>query len=223
MKRKNKSSIFDALDQRFPPIPLYRSDLEEIINIAETRKLVVSISDDTHEFDSMNDLKDNLGDRIMRLSISMYPEKSDFNFFYIQIKIDEDGIKLHTSKDDKLIAVWHEIKEVIEKRLPWYARFMRPFPWFLIGATIFWLIPNESDQLQEGFEWVTKLGFAVAVFSYLLGLISLWYLQRSRGIYLQRQHEIKGIWDRYGEKVILLILGTVLGVIGKLISEKLFM
>ncbi|AEJ01480.1 hypothetical protein Nit79A3_1665 [Nitrosomonas sp. Is79A3] len=218
MKRKTTPSAFDRLRHRFPPIPLYRSDLEEIIRIANVRELTVRLSDDKHEFESIDDLKENQGDRIRKLSIIISPENSFL--LSVDVEINDDGITLITSRDDKLLPIWHEIKEIIEKRLPWYARFMRPIIWIYTSAFVLWLTPK-PEQLTEDLEWLTRLGHAVGTLSFLLSMISLIYLQTSKGIYLQRQHEVKGIWDRYGEKVILLILGTVLGVFGKVISDKL--
>lgn len=218
MKKKKTSSFLDSLRYRFPPIPFYRSDLEEIVRIAETRELQVRISDDKYEYESLDDLKENRGNRIKKLTLTLTPQNSTYTS--ITIEIDNDGVLLRSSKDDKLVSVWHEIKDAIEKQAPWYARFMKPLSWSY-GALIFiWLSPKK-EQIREGFEWVVIIWISVASFMILLSFLSVLYLNRSRGIYLQREHEVQGFWDRYGEKLVFLVLGTIIGVIGKVVSDKL--
>ncbi len=218
MKKKETSSLFDNLRHKFPPIPLYRSDLDEIVTIAQVRELRVQISDDKYEYESLDDLKENRGNRIRRLTLTLTPEHSAYTS--ITVEIDSDGVLLRSSKDDKLVLVWHEIREIIEKQAPWYARFMKPLSW-AYGALLFlWLSPKK-EQIREGLEWVASAWVGVGSVMIVLSLLSVLYLNRSRGVYLQREHEVQGFWDRYGEKLAFLILGTVVGVIGKVVSDKL--
>lgn len=218
MKRKSSSSLIDGLRHKFPPIPLYRSDLEEIVRIGHGRELRVRIADDQYDYENLDDLKENKGNRIKKLTLTLAPE----NFAYpsITIEVDNDGVLLRSSKDDKLVPVWHEIKDAIEKQLPWYARYMRPLSW-AYGALIFLLLSPKKEQIREGMEWIASAWIGVGSFMFLLSLLSVLYLKRSRGVYLQREHEVQGFWDRYGEKLVFLILGTVLGVVGKVVSDKL--
>lgn len=218
MKKKTTSSLFDSLRHKFPPIPLYLSDLEEIVRIGQSRELRVQISDDKYDYESLDDLKENRGNRIQKLTLTLAPENSAYTS--ITVEIDSDGVLLRSSKDDKLVLVWHEIRDTIEKQAPWYARFMKPLSW-AYGALLFlWLSPKK-EQIQEGLEWIASLWIGFASFMFLLSLLAVLYLNRSRGVYLQREHEVQGFWDRYGEKLVFLILGTVLGVIGKVVSDKL--
>ena len=218
MKTKKTSSMFDSLRHRFPPIPLYLSDLEEIVRIAQSRELVVKISDDKYEYEGLDDLKENRGSRIRRLTLSLALENSAYTS--LTVEIDNDGVILRSPKDDKLVPVWHEIKDAIERQAPWYARFMKPLSW-VYGALVMYLIPPKQEPIREGFEWVLHAWFSVAGVMLLLSLLSVLYLNRSRGVYLQREHEVQGFWERYGEKLVFVVLGTVLGVIGKVVSDKL--
>ena len=218
MKTKKTSSFLDSLRHRFPPIPLYLSDLEEIVRIAQSRELEVKISDDKYEYESLDDLKENRGSRIRKLTLTLAPANSAYTS--VTVEIDNDGVILRSPKDDKLVPVWHEIKDAIERQAPWYARFMKPLSW-VYGALVMYLIPPKQEPVRESFEWFLNAWFSVAGLMLLFSLLSLLYLNRSRGVYLQREHEVEGFWDRYGEKLVFVVIGTVLGVIGKVVSDKL--
>ncbi|HAF43828.1 MAG TPA: hypothetical protein DCK83_02510 [Gallionellaceae bacterium] len=216
MKPKNPSP-YARLRHRFPPFPLYRSDIEEIIHIAEGRELVVKLSDENYEFDSLDDLKVNRGKRIKRLILNFVP--SDSTYEYIAIDVDADGITLVATRNDRLISVWHEIKDAIGSKQPWYANYLKPFPWGLGGMLLLIFFPKR-EQLNNGAEWVLQLWAGLMLLCFFMNALSLLYLYKSKGVYLQRAHEVEGVWDRYGEKVIMLIIGTLLGVAGKVIADK---
>lgn len=218
MKKKNSSSIFDELRHKFPPTPLYRSDLEDIISVAQSRELAILISDDQYEYESLDDLKENKGSRIKNLTITLTPDDSRLRT--LTIKFNSDGVILASPKMDKLVYAWHEIKEIIERQVPWYSRFIRPLTW-AYGAIFILFISPKKDQIREGMEWVTTACVAGGSVMLFLSLISFVYLKQNRGVHLQREHEVQRFWDRYGEKLILLIAGTVLGVVGKFVSDSL--
>lgn len=217
MKQK-KSSILDRLRHRFPPVALYRSDLEEIIRLATARGFKVRISDDRYEFESLDDLRENRGNRIKKLMLEATISESSYPS--VDIEIDSDGITIRSPKDDKFVPLWHEIKDAIQARLPWYARLMKPLIWLYLAIPFLWVL-SKRQEVKEGFELTNYLLVSGAGLSIFLGLISLSYLRRSRGLRLQRQHEVQGFWERYGEKIILLVIGTAVGIVGKVLSDKL--
>ncbi|OIQ96978.1 hypothetical protein GALL_210450 [mine drainage metagenome] len=217
MKPK-KSSSFSRLRFRFPPLRLYRPDIEEIIHIAEGGELIVKLSDDSYDFESLDDLIENRGKRIKKLNINLVPKDSAYE--YVTIDVDTDGITITATKNEKLALIWHEIKEVIGNKQPWYARFMRPFSWGAGGILLLVLAPKR-EQIQVGSEWTLHLWVGLMLLCFLMYGLSGLYLFKSKGIYLQREHEIEGFWGRYGEKIVLLVIGTVLGVAGKVIADRL--
>jgi hypothetical protein len=217
MKQK-KASPIDRVRHRFPPIRLYRSDIEDIIQLAESRELSVKISNDDYEFEDLDDLKNNLGNKIKKLTISI--TDPSIILTNLILEIDTDNITLVSSKDDKLISVWHEIKDRLTEQVPWYAVFMKPFRWFFLFLMLFW-INSHLEQLPNDFKWISKLWLGIMVISLMLGLVSEVYISKNKGIYLQKEHEVEGFWDRNSEKIYMLVLGAMLGAFFKVIADKL--
>ncbi len=48
---------------------------------------------------------------------------------------------------------------------------------------------------------------------------SMFYLKTNRIIFLQKKHEVKGLLDRYGEKLIFTIVGAALAVVGQIVVK----
>jgi hypothetical protein len=68
----------------FSTVVLYRDDLEEIIDVLESRGGKVEISDDDSIYDTLDDLQSRRGDRIKRLtlkfSLGTFPNSGDLEF-----------------------------------------------------------------------------------------------------------------------------------------------
>ncbi len=230
MKLK-KASPFDRVRHKFPPSPIYYSQLEEIIQLARERGLEVCISDDDdkYEYEDLEDLRKHKGDRLPQLTLNVTREGVDYK--YVNVKIDSDGIRISSNKDDNLVPFWHEIKDIFDKQVPWYARFMKPILWMWSSALLLWLVPvvlklaPNPENLHGGPKWVlyTRIGIIVfslfmIAFSLFMSLFSVYYLRKNRGIHLKREHEIQGFWKRNREHILLLVIGTALGVIGTVIG-----
>lgn len=213
MKPKEKSTLFDNLSCSFPPTHLYRADIEQIIQIGTSRELKVNISDSTAEFDDLDDVQENRGNRVKELAVSFSGKTA---FSSISLKIGSGGITLRSSKDDALVLAWHDIKSAIERRVPFHARFMKPTLWL---TTLFCIavLENKFNILPSN-EFFRIGTLIVPIY---LWAISLYYVKSNGGVYLQKEHEVPSLWDRYGEKTVTLIAGAVIGAIVTAVSQKL--
>ncbi|NPT62298.1 hypothetical protein [Paraburkholderia elongata] len=211
MKIKETFSLFDSLSRRFPPTPLYRIDVEQIIEIGTRRGLKVTISDSTAEFDDLDDVKENRGERIKELRLSFSKESASYKS--LSLKID-GGILLSCSNDDELIPAWHEMQRAIKKRVPYYARYMSPSSWMFVALSATALVGYANWPPHGSFaRW------ALILTPLVLMLRSSFYLTTSGVVYLQKKHEVKGWFDRYGEKFVFALLGAVLAVAGQIIVK----
>lgn len=218
MKRKDKSSSFDTLRHRFPPIRLYRSDIDEVIEMAQARSLNIKISDDDYVYESIDEIEEHRGSRVYKLNIEV--SKNNATIKTLDIYIEKDGVTLRTYREDQLVPLWHEVKELFSKRMPWYARLMAPFSWAWAAIVWLWVGPR-YDEISSLPQSMLLVWFGAFTFFVLAGLLSAYYRVSNRGIYLQKQHEVKGFWERNGDKILMLVMGSVLGVIGTIITNIL--
>ncbi|SDI83547.1 Predicted membrane protein [Paraburkholderia phenazinium] len=212
MKAKETFSLFDSLDCRFPPTPLYRPDLEQIIEIGIRRGLEVTIADGAAEFDDLDDVKENRGERIKELRLSFSKESAFFKS--LSLKIGDGGMKLSCSNDDELIPAWHEMQRAIKKHVPYYARYASPSSWLLVTLGVIALV-GYVNWPPHG----TPARFVLVLTPLMLMFWSMFYLKANRVIYLQKKHEVKGLLDRYGEKLVFAIVGAALAVVGQIVVK----
>ncbi len=219
MKPKTTSSILDRLRHRFPPMRLYRPDIEELLRLSDVRGLKAKISDDKFEFDGLDDVKEHRGERVRQMHIEFRADENSF-LRSVDVEIDSDGILLRSYKDDKLVPFWHEIKDFFENRTPWYAKLMKPLAWVWAATVVLWLGPNVKEA-QTWPKSTLYIWIALVCLTVTLSAASWLYLRQTRGVYLKREHEVQSLWDRYGEKLVPLVIGTVLGVLGKVLADQL--
>lgn len=212
MKRLERRSFFDSW-QTFttPPFRFYLADLKELVRIAEARKMCVAIMDDEHEFESIEELATEKGDRVKVLTIRA-SEKRDALLGESEIKFD-DGISVRTYKKDQLVLLHQDLVGFLISKRPWYARFMRPNWW---GAGII----GSFVPLYFGDSRSQELPFYVMMVCTEMMFISMLYRSLTRGVFLKRAHEIQGFWDRNGDKIVSGLIGSAIGaLVARLISH----
>lgn len=202
MRPKQKYSFADDRRCSFPPIILYRPDIESILEIAEKRQFEVLIADENNEFDSLDDVEGNRGSKIKNLDIDLKGVKGS----PVKLKISSYGIKLSAPPGDDVLIVWAEIKYLLEQRVPWYAKLMHPYRWLWGIVAILYL---GSGLIKNSVAHVVILA-ALVIFGIMFFLSAI-YIQRGGIIYLKKQHEVLGFWAKYGEKIIFSIFAAIIG------------
>lgn len=210
---KKTNSLFENQLAKFPATPLYLGDIERLIRVGTDRGLSVTISDSTDEYENLDDLIENRGKRVKNLSLAFAGE-SKYNA--INLEIGESKISLRAPKDDKLLPAWHEMKSLIENRAPVQARYMKPTLWFFVEMGMLGVL-SQSNWPPSG----SLIRIAMLLFPFVMGFYSAYYIRISGGVYLQRQHEVEGFWDRNADKIYLLVIGAVLGAVGQFIVQKI--
>ena len=213
MKQKSPT-ILDRVRRAFPPIPLYLPDIQQIISIAQTRGLVVEISDDLNIYEDLVDLREYNASKATALDLSF--KESESALRDLTVKFTSDGVVVSANRTDVLLAFWHEVVNLLEKRTPWYAKLMKPTNWLLaVSASAFIPLKVEPDTTSA----TIKLA-AMAIFAFM-AVTSFYYIRTNSGVHLKKKHEVQGLWEKYGEKVLLMLIGAAIGLGSKWIGDTL--
>lgn len=213
MKPKSKS-ILDGASRQFTYAPLYLPDLEQIVACAAARKLSVKITDEHHEYDNLADLRENAPPRVLNLTLNFREVESAL--YDAQLKITPDGVKITANKTDSLLAHWYEIVEIVEHRAPWYSRFLQPFLWGFLALTLSSVLTK--IELQDSAWQIQTAVFCAATF---FSLVSLYHLKVLSGVHLKKEHEVSSLWEKYAEKILLLLIGGFIGLLVKWVGDNL--
>lgn len=205
-------SFLGSMVDRFPPMPLYWSDLQRIIKIGTDRGLKLTISVGKEDFDSLEHLREEHGDRIKRLRLKFY----DAAYTSISISMGTGGVRISTSKDEKLLMASMEMKEAFAERLPVQAVAMRPFAWTALGAIVLYIAAHNNWRLSQNIAQC-----AAVIFPFYLSLLSFHYVTANSVVHLKRKHEIESFWSRYGEKALWMVGGSALTVVGQLLVHQM--
>jgi hypothetical protein len=220
MKRKE---TYARLTHEFSTVSIYRTDLDEILEISKTRGFYVKISDENYEYESIEELQNKQGNRILNLHLAICEEDPATDEIAriranVEVIIKKNGVTITSPKKDNHVPIWQEIKDIIIKRESWYTKFMSPLGWSWMAITLLWISPrkNELHDLQhsEIFIWFGCFFFLISMM-----IFSFFYQRINRGVYLQHKHEIIGFWERYGEKMVMMGLGSILTILGKIATD----
>ena len=218
MKCKSTGSLFNKLNYRFPPVTLYLDDITKIIEALDKQGAKYSISDIEYSYDSLEDVRLNCGEFINDLSITV--QFDDFN--YLTLNFERGGILLKSDNYDKNILIFHDIKQIIERQSPWYLRVINSwiflFTGFLILA-IAWKIkpdliaafPNQSYWLEMIFIFCGYFLFISSVSNFL-----------KPKIYFNNKQQVKGFVRENADKLIIALIGSIIGALAKTIFDKVF-
>lgn len=226
----------DILHEYCLRIPLFREDIDRIIDLLTESGCEVTISDNEHKFDDLDDLKSHRGSEIGELRIRAnrkVGQSIELEFEDSIVGIPRIGLHGHFSSTDEpsdngsLKNCWHEIRDLLNQRRQWYHSAFTPFLG-LLGVYIISMIglsyalPLTSKHSSPNGEATSHTGIGFDTVRALLFVASLCYLgvslyiwRQCGTIWLDRRHEVSNFWKRNGDKVlvgvVLLFIGGVIG------------
>jgi len=213
MKKVDKSRHFVRLSYA----KLYLDDLERIIELMKEQSLEVLIKDDDFEYESIAEMVEKRGDK--KSQIMIIGRRSDAK--WLDVTLDVDGRTLGLRADGELELVWHRIKDFVADKTPWYSRYIEIFPWSIITFTLLF-------QYTSFIDWETKILAVPVWFNTLVVVASLIFAFSilktitDRGVVLVPRHAAKNFWTRNADRILMLIVGAIIGAFGKYIAKILF-
>lgn len=217
MKRKEDHNSKHA---HLRPVRLYREQLEEIIDVLQTAKLDVTISDREFTFSDLDDLKDNRGSPLTDLTITgNAPDTLSWNQLSVEFsKGAKTTVFLSSGTEDSLNACWYKVRDILTDRYRWHQRVLNKWiAWF-----VFCLCAGMSGTTTIVPEHVQQLYVAILIGAFLYLLTAFYWNHTYPVILLDRQHEVSSFWTRNGDKIIIMVIGAVLGSVITLGVKNLF-
>jgi len=205
MKRKTKLPE----DHLFlKPVRLYLDDLEHIVQVLTGRGFEVKLADADYEYDTLEEIKQYRGTKINVLNIQ---GKKDRSWHDISVGFAKNTISLfRNASDENTLLVWHELKEFLKGKVYWHQRVLDTRIWgvllllspsFIFYPMLFGISAASMKQLL----WVIFPAILLPL------LISFLWSQLFPGLYVDRRFRVLNFWQRNSDKVLLLILGAVVG------------
>ncbi len=213
MKIKESSSLV----ANFPPIKLYRNDLDQILSRLTVCKSIV-LSDDLHEFESLDEIKAHWGSYIKKIIIE---GKSP----YIRISIGTErffGSNVYLSMmgaSDETKYLFHDLKDFLKQKVRWISRihigfpllFAMTFSGFFALSLNYWY--SESTRI-----YANILADLFLLFSIIYLGLTLTHISVSSSIFLDFKHNIN-FWHVNKDKVIVNLIMVMLGIVGTLLAQ----
>jgi hypothetical protein len=180
----------------------------------------ISIISNGYEFDSIDELKEKSKSVIQNLHIKSY--KSG----YIDLEIKKSSVHLYSSNGNDVVAgVWHILVNILRKHEILFYKILNPFIFYfpfalsigpLLGAG-FASIFSPSGPV------INTIYIVLAISTFVLLLLSLTrYLFGSKLILIPKnKHE--GFWKLNKDKILLAIIGIIIGSLGKFLYDILFL
>lgn len=194
------------MSQFGPSITFFRDDVEEILAILNATCKNVTISDGTYSFGSVDELIQTKGSRPRELSLS-----GGSPYVSLSIKpLTLTGVHLYADGSEGAEIPFLKTKEYLRRRARRLGLSL-PLPWVLLGMGILTNILNLRfpDLIPI---WIPMAFNILASITFLNRLIERGVFCRIR---LERRHEATTFWSRNGERIIVGLIGVILGALVK--------
>lgn len=235
MKEKKAAHAAPILERHFPPMPLRRADLDDVLSRTRSWGLKARFSDDEFEYESLDEMADNRDGRVALLNVDFVGDYKGERR-RLRLTIDGTGVQMRCSNQPSLLPLWDELCASFARRVPWYARFMRPLEWLVAGSLFvaFWAgaPAARSGSVLHG---LTLASLAAAALIGAVTLASLLYRIHTRMVrlsaqprpgdtglaaatrYLQQGAHAQSLRERITH----VALGLVLGFLGGLLTGRM--
>ncbi len=198
------------LSVRLTYTKLYLDELERILDLLKEQSLVIEINDKEFEYESINEVVEKKGERLSQIEI--VGKKPDNRWCDITLTIK--GRRIMLRANSKLELLWRRVKDFVGTKTTWYARYFDPWVW---GWITFGLVTQYQLFLdKEAKQLIVPVWFkSLALFVASIFVISLFNVAINRGVVLARKHSVSSFWSRNADRILMLILGVLIGGFGK--------
>lgn len=198
-------------------IKIYRGDLEDIIGILKTSFEEVSIEDSTSVFDSIDDVIEHRGYKPKELAIKGCNDPlSDC----IEVRFQGSRARVLDDTRTGQDSSYFHLNELLKSKIKWHYKVIDPvwlgpafFIIFIIGAIVAIEVVESRSAIDI---WRYSAPTLFAIWLLVIVFRRFYY-----GISLRRIHESTFI-KRNQDQIILLVVGSILGVIGTLLIQSFF-
>lgn len=201
----------------FSSVHLYRDDLERILEyLNEAKPKSITISDGEYAYDTLDEFREAHGSKIRKIEIS---SSSPSLTIRLEVGIFKVWLFCHDETPDAITARV-SIHDLLRDRTSIIAKIIPPKIVYFLSIILFGTVGSWVAVLQ-------KWGGKEASFSAFIGYFVLFTLliANSLGVFtsvrLDRHHEVQTFFGRKRDDIIILLLGTALGIGGTLLAQWL--
>lgn len=202
---------------RLSYVYLHLDDIERIVDILKTDLPNITFKDEESEYESLDEMKELLGVKAKQITIEA--TKNERPYGGVTLTINDRRIWLHA--DGEYEPLRHQITAFITGRVRWYSRIFAPWFWGWI-LSLFAIMYLSFIEKQAKFSAPPSWFIVSAITVAFLFLISIWHITVYTGVVLERRHAIKGFFSRNLDRILMLIIGGMLTLLGKVLYESIF-
>jgi hypothetical protein len=202
----------------FPPLVLWRDDIEEIASVLKAHGSTVEIFAGEFAFEAVDELVERFGmiHPIFDLKMSGHPP-------YTSIDLNRFQSRLYVSGDSNGSGVFFEVSKILAARQRWFSvLYSQWFIWTIITLNIVLPLVLTSLRLSPAY-WV--VGLNVVVLS-CISWAAFVNVRRHSVIHLERRIETKSFLQRKKDDIATIIIsaivGVTLGIIGTKLADKVW-
>ena len=216
MKRKESTTASKSFSVPRPHL----DEIERVVNILEEGDFSVAFSDQKYEYESLGELIEKRGYTIKRLEIEAQgANDSHIKLESVRVVFEKSEASINRfGRSDKLDGVWLWLQDLLSNYARWYHSLFNAWLW----VVSFFVVVGIGNAMLE--VW-PRANIAVWILSLLLlsavmFVGSLFVRLQTDVVVMERRHR-SGFWQRNKDNIILLILGSIFGVILTVVVERL--
>lgn len=221
---------------KLPQVCLYMEDIDEIVAKMRSACSELRFSDETHEFESLEEMKDKRGCVTGTLEITGYIPVTA----WMSLDIRADGTTLSTDGcSDAMVGVWYYLRDYLSKRVragfrlpvmlsPFWSGFLDAF----LYSALFWVsviviavtaynygskgtVPLPIKENPK----LASLYFAFLALAILRVVTSIWPKKKGSLVYLEPKCKVRSFWQANRDKIYLVIItATITAIITLVVS-----
>ncbi len=194
----------------------FRNDIDGALNILTDNGLNITLQDDKHIYDSIEEIIKNVGNSPLKIKIEARNKET---YESVGLSFDKSELSISCHGSEQMYSLGFRLRNYFAETIPWHYKIFNPWIFYFTTFTpITYAFDKTSGEIVR--PWILiPLGLSLTlwIFSYFLR-------KNAYGIRLIRNHE-HGFWKRNKDNLIVSIIstlvGAVLGVIGTLLIQHI--
>lgn len=213
MKQKQETYY----SERIKGLLAFRNDIEGALNILTDNGLSITLQDDNHIYDNIEEVIKNVGNSPQKIKIEARNKET---YESVSLSFDKNELSISCHGSEQMYSLGFRLKNNFAETIPWHYKVFNPLIFYFTTFTPLYGITYAFDKTSG--EIIRPWVLILLSLSLLLGLFSYSLRKYAYGIRLIKRHE-HGFWKRNKDNLIVSIfstlVGAILGVLGTLIVQ----
>lgn len=209
--------------EQLPPLKLYREDLDNLLSLFKENCQNVTFGDEGHNYETLDEMESKNPASLSCFLVQGFLPHAEIvirGSHKARLNVQRSTLFVVERNNPKADLLFFSVKDFLLTR-KWYSRITMRYTLLTVGTVlvIALLFSKSLLRTHDGSDFPYNLAVLCAFGLLVVGAVM--NTKQVSYITLRLRSKSQSFWERYGDSIVKMVIGAVMGIVGTLVTEWL--